>query len=343
MTATTPLGDLDRSLDALVRVLQAFSEGAFDTDAASETDARTEFEGWSRHAANGGPIPGEDRPRSRRQWRRLELAFAAHRAAEREHVERLRGVVGQLVQGLCQAFREDQQADAHSASELSHLHEVSACTTSIDELREAVVTTVERVQSTLAERERRHQTQLAQLGTRLIAMKLELLEARREAEVDGLTQLYNRAAFDQHLEKAANLAQVMGEKLSILLVDIDHFKRVNDTYGHPGGDAVLRAVADTLVRVASRKTDFVARYGGEELAIVLGDTDAAGADKVATRALASIRSLEVEHGGRPIEVTASIGVATLGPRESVESCLARADAALYDAKQGGRNQSCRRD
>ncbi|MFO6420243.1 diguanylate cyclase [Hylemonella sp. W303a] len=163
--------------------------------------------------------------------------------------------------------------------------------------------------------------------------------ARRDAETDALTGLANRRLLDSTLSsrwQAGGLNDRRERPLSVLMLDLDHFKRVNDTHGHDVGDQILKAFA---VRTSKqlRKPDLFARYGGEEFTVLLPGTDAAKAMLIAERVRASIAGMPLI-AEPPVPITVSIGVAQRKPNESTESLLARADAALYAAKQGGRNR-----
>jgi diguanylate cyclase (GGDEF)-like protein len=164
-------------------------------------------------------------------------------------------------------------------------------------------------------------------------------EYKRSAMIDGLTALYNRRWLEETLPRYVARYGRPDRSLSVLLLDVDHFKGYNDTYGHAAGDTVLASVAQT-VRHNIRPGDFAARYGGEEFVVVLADTPLDGAVKVAERlrhatAHAEIRTRE----GNPLPaVTVSIGVACFVEGMAPESLLAAADAALYDAKREGRNR-----
>lgn len=159
--------------------------------------------------------------------------------------------------------------------------------------------------------------------------------------IDGLTGVSNRRRFDETLAIEWRHARRTKQPLSLLMIDIDHFKRYNDRYGHPAGDACLQAVARALAGGLSRPHDLVARYGGEEFACILPQTDAAGARNIALSLLEAIRCLAMPHedneGGI---VTASFGVATQFPdgETAPERLIAQADAQLYEAKEGGRNR-----
>jgi diguanylate cyclase (GGDEF)-like protein len=161
-------------------------------------------------------------------------------------------------------------------------------------------------------------------------------EAERLATTDGLTGLSNRRTFNTTLEARLREAQRYRKALSLLLLDIDHFKKVNDTHGHPAGDAVLRGVAQ-VVRRQARETDFVARYGGEEMALVLPETDAAGARAIAERIRNAVAHARHQTDSGALQVTLSVGVATW-PATDSDLLLDAADKALYRAKQNGRNR-----
>jgi diguanylate cyclase (GGDEF)-like protein len=158
----------------------------------------------------------------------------------------------------------------------------------------------------------------------------------RLATIDGLTGLLNRRAFNAQLDARLREAQRYRKPLSLLLLDIDHFKKVNDTHGHPAGDAVLCGVAQ-VVKKQARETDFVARYGGEEIALVLPETDSTGARAIAERVRTAVAHARHQTESGSLQVTLSIGVSTW-PASEPETLLEDADKALYRAKQAGRNR-----
>lgn len=168
-----------------------------------------------------------------------------------------------------------------------------------------------------------------------LARRLELL-----ATTDSLTSLANRRRFDEHFQEEVLRAARSGEPLSLVLCDIDNFKRYNDRYGHPQGDACLVAVAGALASLVRRPADLAARYGGEEFALVLPSTDEDGARQVLDRLREGVRALRVEHGDNESRgiVTISAGVATVVGAWTPDEVLALADGALYAAKLGGRDR-----
>jgi diguanylate cyclase (GGDEF)-like protein len=162
------------------------------------------------------------------------------------------------------------------------------------------------------------------------------------AHTDKLTGIANRLMFDTVLERELKRAQRGDVCLSLILLDVDHFKKFNDRYGHPAGDSCLRGVGRVLAQQIIRAGDLAARYGGEEFAVILPNTDRTGAIAVAERIRLEILALATPHGDAPAGVvSASLGVATVAAGQETQlrpaDLIARADARLYEAKRGGRN------
>ncbi|MBY0399941.1 GGDEF domain-containing protein, partial [Myxococcota bacterium] len=180
----------------------------------------------------------------------------------------------------------------------------------------------------------------------IATLQRDLDDVRREALLDPLTKVHNRKAFDDGLLRAVAHAAESGRPLCLMLIDIDHFKRFNDTRGHLAGDEVIRGVADAL-REAVRAVDCVFRYGGEEFLILLPETVAMGARLVAERVRAAVARRALPHPSSPTapHVTVSLGYTEVATGEqarqfSWEDVVQRADEALYTAKQQGRNRAC---
>jgi diguanylate cyclase (GGDEF)-like protein len=176
------------------------------------------------------------------------------------------------------------------------------------------------------------------LGAQVRILGNELETARKESEVDPLTRLFNRKAFDDYLARSVELARAFGQDACLLLIDIDKFKTINDTFGHPEGDAVLRRVSDTMTRIFLRKSDFVARCGGDELAVVLRETSLKESLALGERLLRAIRALPMDREGVRFQLTLSIGAAALKPGEEPQSWIERTDRALYRSKRDGRDR-----
>ena len=168
------------------------------------------------------------------------------------------------------------------------------------------------------------------------------LSLTREATIDGLTQIANRRAFDQRLEKEWQRLARENLPMSLLLCDVDFFKRYNDRYGHPAGDDCLRAVAKAIESCIRRPADLAARYGGEEFAVILPNTEQNGAIFVANKISEAIAALEIAHDASYVKdrVSLSIGISTTQPKRKSESrkLIEFADRALYLAKSEGRDR-----
>jgi diguanylate cyclase (GGDEF)-like protein len=185
---------------------------------------------------------------------------------------------------------------------------------------------------------------LVEMQRALVGVTQELNMANKELQrlstTDGLTGIANRRFFDQLSLREWQRCERMKKPMSLIMVDVDHFKKYNDTYGHQGGDECLKAVAAQVARAAPRASDLAARYGGEEFVLVLGETTMDGAKWVANNIRQHVADLNMPHSASNIgHISVSCGVASLLPLEgmSFEILLKIADEALYKAKEQGRN------
>jgi len=216
--------------------------------------------------------------------------------------------------------RRFDEVDYHLTSLVAaHL---SSCLVSIrtrEELAEA--------NAGLRDRDRR----LTQLNQQLAAL----------AQTDEATGLFNKRRLFEQLEREIARAKRYGEILGCLMIDIDHFKRINDTFGHEAGDHILREVG-SILRRSVRVTDFVARYGGEEFTLILPRTDSKGAHSVAEHLRLNIRNHLFDWSGTQIQLTVSIGIASCTKFDSLDAhqIILSADTALYQAKHSGRDRVC---
>ncbi len=171
-------------------------------------------------------------------------------------------------------------------------------------------------------------------------LKRRVQDLIRETSIDTLTGVYNRGWFNTHLAEVQAISRIHNQEFAVAMIDIDHFKHVNDTYGHPAGDVVLREVAQVLSGVTCTD-ETIARYGGEEFSLVLVDVNPDGVTAVGERLRSQVESANIECDGVQIRVTVSVGIAYGSPTENdsfAQELFARADAALYEAKHNGRNQ-----
>ncbi|MEI6305934.1 MAG: GGDEF domain-containing protein [Deltaproteobacteria bacterium] len=178
--------------------------------------------------------------------------------------------------------------------------------------------------------------ELAQSQEILAAQKRQIDTLHTAVRIDSLTQIANRAYFDEKLEEMISFTQRYNEPLSLVMIDLDYFKAINDTYGHIAGDRILKGVAFKL-KSELRDSDFLARFGGDEFALLLIKANAQVAADVAWKLCRTMRESRFLLDDIEINVTLSIGIAEAGMGESAESLLKRADTALYHVKEFGRN------
>ncbi|MGZ8868853.1 MAG: diguanylate cyclase [Thermoanaerobaculia bacterium] len=180
-------------------------------------------------------------------------------------------------------------------------------------------------------------------GKRIVDLQEELMEKNRRLELlsitDGLTKLHNHRYFQDELARAFEESERYERPLSLAMIDIDYFKKVNDTYGHAVGDEILKGVSN-LYRESVRSTDLVARYGGEEFAVMMPETNLAEASTFAEKIRSLVESTSMETQAGPLKVTVSLGVASV-PHSKIHTpkeLIVASDKALYRAKRNGRNQ-----
>lgn len=163
------------------------------------------------------------------------------------------------------------------------------------------------------------------------------LDARKAAQIDALTGAYNRLALDDNLAREIGLSQRHGTPLALAILDVDHFKTINDEHGHAAGDEVLKQLAG-LIKSEIRGCDVLYRYGGEEFVILLANTHLDGALLVAERIRAAVEARPIPWGSSRLALTVSLGVTTLRPGEDGRQLFLRTDSCLYAAKAAGRNR-----
>ena len=288
--------------------------------------------------------------------REIELAIAKRREFNDEFLDAL------YVNYIVEAHSRAVQDTARSAKEIisDMLQNIAAFSGDTKAISQDVATQLEKLDaeaseevvrlfaSTLMDSAKTMLSSTDTISTSLIGAQQEILELREtlakvmtESERDFLTGTYNRKAFDKHLKEALEEARTKETDLTLLMVDIDHFKQFNDTFGHLIGDEVLKTVAKTLSDLL-KGTDSVARYGGEEFAVILPRTPMNGGMIVAEELRRSIarRELKRKSNGETFgAITVSIGVATLRIKEDTPlSLIQRADKALYQSKNNGRNR-----
>ena len=259
----------------------------------------------------------------------LQVASDGH-ADSRDAARELDTQIREQVDGLQSSVQEAADLDSLKHVLESHL--------------EGLLGTMDQHQQQRDQREQEVAARLKGLAERVANMEQEAqgyrehLEVQRQkALLDPLTGLPNRAAWSERLDHEVNAWHQRGNSLSLAMLDLDHFKRINDGYGHLAGDKVLKIIANVL-RKRLRSNDFIARFGGEEFVLLMPDSSLADALSVGEVLRAAIEACPFHFKGEPVTVTVSMGVAQFQPGERSDLALKRADAALYRAKAAGRNR-----
>ncbi|HEX7668214.1 MAG TPA: GGDEF domain-containing protein [Polyangiaceae bacterium] len=356
----SPEVELEIAVETLASVFRAVGRFAFDLpdlDAARTADL---CERWAAHlllrtappdldpgnlpaaeAEDSAPISrGRRGADGRREFSAALRYVTALRRSEHTHIVKsltdLRQIVWAFVRSLNQTLVAEGDSDVRVKEQLVRL-QAAARSSSTEDLRREAFAVVD-VVSLVAEQRRQRQTAHANdLGARVRALGEALEEARREGALDPLTRLSNRRTFDEELERTVDVS-IFGRRMGLLLVDIDHFKNINDAHGHVVGDEVIRAVSGCLVRTFRHRDDVVARYGGEEFAVILRDTEPKNARMLTDRLLEAVRNTRIPVGDDDVSCTVSAGLTELLPAESSNAWVERTDKALYQAKRDGRNR-----
>lgn len=250
---------------------------------------------------------------------------------------------GDQIQETIRSVNSAVDSVRSSASEYNERLEGVSQTLQTDTSPEIINKTIQVVLSdthNMIEKNKELEHQLSKSTQIMQEMQRDLEIARKEATTDSLTGLANRKAFDEEIRRIMDDTAKMETAFTLVLMDIDHFKNFNDSFGHQVGDQVLKLVAKTLTD-GIKGRDIAARYGGEEFALILPDTDLQGGVKVANHLRNAVASKDVVNratGEKLAQITMSGGVSQYVPGESLDELIARADAALYTAKHNGRNQ-----
>ena len=335
--------ELDVALESVAEILRARGRHAFSVGDEDVRVVSSAYERWAGHIVLRSPPPGmarEPEPGAR-DWRSM-VEFTSQRAKKEQawalgSVRDMREAIFALVESFSRTSYSQGRQNETLRRRLAGLT-AAVETGSLEALKREALMVAEAVTQVLEEQQQAAQLQAEALKSRLACLGEQLEETRREGETDPLTRLANRRLLDVTISRALTIASVMERPVTLMMVDVDHFKGINDSHGHPAGDQVLCALADALLRTFPRRSDLVARYGGEEFAVLLSDATGPDAKMLAARLLEAVRGLRVEVDGKTISLTVSVGLADSLTNESPGDLCRRADRALYAAKNGGRDR-----
>ncbi len=327
-------------LDALGGVMTALARFPVDLPHRAAAETTREMTAWQRHATLGIALEGDDQSSSvgiaERDWRGLVRAVAALRRDEQSSVDslvsELRAALWSCVAAVHEAVRIDDTAEARTGTHLALVKKAVSGST-MSTIKDDVLSAVSEIDRTLKERREEQQRQYKSLASSLDALGRQLEEAKKESATDPLTGVGNRKHFDLMANRAVQLFSLGRAPVTLLMIDLDKLKVINDSYGHPAGDAAITSVAKALWRVFLRQSDVICRYGGDEFAVVLQGCDLLVAQTLAKRLVEQVRTLPPPSPNMEFALGASVGIAQLGPGEDVMQWVARADRAMYQAKK----------
>lgn len=273
---------------------------------------------------------------------RFRQFFSAYRIDETTYFQKtfedFRTIIWDFVDQLAEDVSNEQKDDSEIRTSLDQLKEAVE-SNSIDQLKAQSRKFIDHYVEKQFKKEKRRNGRMKSIRKNLSKVKKQLDEASTEANTDGLTGINNRKAFDQAAKEQARLAAASGDALALIMLDIDHFKKINDTYGHSVGDFAIKELAAMLKKHFQGDNDFIARVGGEEFAIIIPGCHVDVAMKKAGDLLRNVAKEIYLVEDHQIRFTISLGVAQLGYGEDVEAWIKRADLALYNSKNTGRNRA----
>ncbi len=328
-------------LDALGGVITALARFPVDLPHRPAAETTKEMTTWQRHATMGLPIEGGEEGGASvgigdRDWRGLVRAVAALRRDEQSSVDalvsELRTALWSCVSAVHEAVRIDDDAEAQTGTHLALVKKAVNGTT-MSTIKDDVLSAVSEIDRTLKERREEQQRQYKTLASSLDALGRQLEEAKKESATDQLTGVGNRKHFDLMSGRAVQLFSLGRTPVTLLMIDLNKLKVINDSYGHPVGDAAIASVAKALWKVFLRQSDVICRYGGDEFAVILNSCDLLVAQTLAKRLVEQVRTLPLPSPAMEFALGASVGVAQLVAGEDVTQWVARADRAMYQAKK----------
>jgi diguanylate cyclase len=320
---------------SLLYIIDTLNKHLIETERHPARRVRESLDGFAKELLSLGTASAEETLFRFRQW------YSSYRLDEYTYIqntfEDFKTIVWDFADQLSEEIKEDQTQDAQLKSNLNHLREAVE-TNSIEILKSRSRDFINFYIETQSRKDERKIRRLKTVRNHLSTVKKQLNEANQTIQLDHLTKAFNRRSFDAQVKKQASLAAISGSPMTLIILDIDFFKKINDCYGHDIGDFILIECVSLLKKAFGRPEDFVARIGGEEFAIVLPNTKIDHAIKFAEAAMSSIRNEKFVHGKLEITFTASMGIAQLNQNESTDQWIKRADTALYYSKNNGRNR-----
>ena len=339
-----PRDDYETALETVGSMLRSIARGAFTIEDDTAEDIAQRFEDWAQHILIQTPPPdrtldeGDENRSFPRDWLALRRIVTDHRRREHDYVVEtvggLRGAVWAFVDSLHRVMTMVAASDKQVGSNLERLKDVARGGTP-EMLQKEVMSVVREIETVIDERQKKQHSQTRDLGSRIRNVSHQLAETRSPASLDPMTRLYNRKSVEEHLHQLVELSDLFEQQISVAYFDIDGMKTINEVYGQPTGDLLLRKLADMVARAFPQRTDFAARFEGDAFVVVQNETSLKDARRLAERFMQQARIVHVKRGDREVHGTFSGGIAQLEPGESPKGLIDRTMRAARRAYDGG--------
>lgn len=334
--SASPGIELSEERATLLYLIDIYNKNLFEIQSHPVRRVREQLDEFAREIVQADPL------RLVKVLFRFRQFIGTYRIEEYSYVQKtfddFRGIVWDFVDQLAEDIAYEQGVDTSIQVSLDKLKEAVE-SNSIHTLKTQSRQFIDSYMEHQSKRDQRKNRRVEAIKKNLDLVKRELTEANNTMRQDHLTGAYNRKSFDEQIKNTRNMSEVYGKNACLLMCDIDHFKSINDRFGHANGDIVIQECVKMLQETFNREVDFVARVGGEEFAVILPDFSEESAVVKAEQAHERIRKEALVKDDVTIKFTISIGVAQLYPGESVDAWMKRADAALYFSKNNGRNRT----
>ena len=319
----------------LLYLLDVYHKNLFETDKQPVRKVRDILDGFVRD------LMRPSSPEDEKTLFKLRQFFSSHRIEESSYIQKtfddFKTIIWDFADQLGEDIQAEKKTDADIGASLAGLREAVE-SNSIEELRAKSREFIHFYISQQSKKHTRRSQRMSRVKKNLDQVRKQLVEANQSMRTDHMTGVYNRRSFDEQMKNHLRLAEFSGAPVTLVIADIDHFKKVNDAYGHDIGDFVIKECASSLRDAFPSDQAFVARIGGEEFAVLLTGISEAEAAQMGENLLEKVRKEVFVHGPLEIRFTISMGIASAQAGETAEAWLKRADEALYNSKNSGRNR-----
>ncbi len=330
-----PSVDMSEERATLLYILDAYSKHLFEVDKQPLRRVRDTLDGFAKS------LVSPEHKHSEKLLFNVRQFFSSYRLDEYSYIQNtfddFKRIIWDFAEQLAEEVQYEQAKEIEASKNLDQLREAVE-TNSIEALRSKSRDFIDFYIKYQAQKDERRVKRLSSMKKNLTVIKKQLMEANHTMRVDHLTDAYNRKSFDEQMKKHQQISVISQAPVSLITLDIDFFKKINDSYGHDIGDFILKECVVLLKEVFHREEDFVARIGGEEFAVILPNFSLEHAMVRAEEALVKIRKEVFVQDKLEIKFTVSMGIAQLLQNETTDQWLKRADSALYHSKQTGRNK-----